>query len=79
MVRRVVDKRKIIIDCDPGIDDALAIFMALASDELEVLGITTVAGNVNVAQVSVNALSLVSLCGKRIPVCRGAAKPLIHT
>lgn len=57
MVRRVVDKRKIIIDCDPGIDDALAIFMALASDELEVLGITTVAGNVNVAQVSVNALS----------------------
>lgn len=72
-------KRKIIIDCDPGIDDALAIFMALASDELEVLGVTTVAGNVDVAQVSANALSLVSLCGKRIPVCRGAAKPLIHT
>jgi len=72
-------KRKIIIDCDPGIDDALAIFMALASDELEVLGITTVAGNVNVGQVTANALSLVSLCGKRIPVCRGAAKPLMHT
>lgn len=72
-------KRKIIIDCDPGIDDALAIFMALASDELEVLGITTVAGNVNVARVTSNALSLVSLCAKRIPVCRGAAKPLIHT
>lgn len=76
---RVASKRKIIIDCDPGIDDALAIFMALASDELEVLGITTVAGNVNVAQVSANALSLVSLCGKKIPVCRGAAEPLIHT
>jgi len=75
----VTDKRKIIIDCDPGIDDALAIFMALASDELEVLGITTVAGNVGVAQVSANALSLVSLCGRKIPVCRGAAKPLIHT
>lgn len=75
----MASKRKIIIDCDPGIDDALAIFMALASDELEVLGITTVAGNVNVAQVSANALSLVSLCGKKIPVCRGAAKPLVHT
>lgn len=72
-------KRKIIIDCDPGIDDALAIFMALASDELEVLGITTVAGNVNVAQVTSNALSLVSLCGRKIPVCRGAEKPLMHT
>jgi len=74
---RATSKRKIIIDCDPGIDDALAIFMALASDELEVLGITTVAGNVDVAQVSANALSLVSLCGKKIPVCRGAAEPLV--
>jgi inosine-uridine nucleoside N-ribohydrolase len=42
-----VTKRKIIIDCDPGQDDAVALFLALSSpDELEVLGITTVAGNV---------------------------------
>ncbi|MCK5737071.1 MAG: nucleoside hydrolase [Spirochaetaceae bacterium] len=70
-------KRKIIIDCDPGIDDALAIFMALASDSLEVLGITTVAGNVSIDHVTRNALSLVSLAGKRVPVCRGASGPFL--
>lgn len=72
-------KRKIIIDCDPGIDDALAIFMALASDKLDVLGITTVAGNVNIDHVTRNALSLVSMTGKQIPVCRGATGPFLST
>jgi len=70
-------KRKIIIDCDPGIDDALAIFMALASDRLDVLGITTVAGNVGIDHVTRNALSLVSLTGKKLPVCRGASGPFL--
>ena len=77
-------KRKIIIDCDPGIDDALAIFMALASDRLDVLGITTVAGNVGIDKVTANALSLVSLAVQRgggrivpVPVCRGASGPFI--
>jgi len=70
-------KRKIIIDCDPGIDDALAIFMALASENLEVLGITTVAGNVGIDRVTENALSLVSMAGFKIPVCRGASDPLV--
>jgi len=70
-------KRKIIIDCDPGIDDALAIFMALASKKLEVLGITTVAGNVGIDTVTRNALSLVSIAGFQIPVCRGAAGPFL--
>ena len=72
-------KRKIIIDCDPGIDDALAIFMALASDKLDVLGITTVAGNVNIDHVTRNALSLVSMTGKKVPVCRGAAGPFLSS
>ena len=72
-------KRKIIIDCDPGIDDALAIFMALASDKLDVLGITTVAGNVNIDHVTRNALSLVSLTGKKVPVCRGATGPFLSS
>ncbi|MGL5086372.1 MAG: nucleoside hydrolase, partial [Clostridium sp.] len=40
-------KRKVIIDCDPGIDDALALILALNSPELEILGITIVSGNVN--------------------------------
>ena len=70
-------KRKIIIDCDPGIDDALAIFMALASDKLDVLGITTVAGNVGIDHVTANALSLVSMAGYQIPVCRGASGPFL--
>ena len=74
-----IGKRKIIIDCDPGIDDALAIFMALASDRLEVLGITTVAGNVNLNHVTRNALGLVSLIGKQIPVCRGASGPFLSS
>jgi len=69
--------RNIIIDCDPGIDDALAIFMALASSRLNVLGITTVAGNVNISHVTRNALSLVSLTGKQVPVCRGASGPFL--
>ena len=70
-------KRNIIIDCDPGIDDALAIFMALSSKQLNVLGITTVAGNVNIDLVTQNALSLVSVAGRRLPVCRGASGPLL--
>ena len=42
-------KRKVIIDCDPGIDDALALMLALSSPELEILGITVVSGNVPAA------------------------------
>jgi purine nucleosidase len=45
----------LIIDCDPGIDDAIALLMAIASPEFELLGITTVAGNVPVATTQTNA------------------------
>lgn len=72
-----MEKKKVIIDCDPGIDDALAIFMALASEKLDVLGITTVAGNVGIDFVTRNARSLVTLAGKELPVCRGASGPFI--
>lgn len=67
--------RPVIIDCDPGIDDALAIFMALASDELYVAGISTAAGNVPVELTAVNALQLVELAGCEVEVCKGAADP----
>ena len=71
-------KRTIIIDCDPGIDDALAILMALAApDELEIAGITTVGGNVGVAETTRNALALVTLSGRRVPVAKGADHPLV--
>jgi pyrimidine-specific ribonucleoside hydrolase len=67
--------RPVIIDCDPGIDDALAIFMALASDELHVVGISTAAGNVPVEHTAKNALQIVELAGCEVEICKGAADP----
>ena len=70
--------RKIIIDTDPGVDDAAALMLALASPEtLEVIGITTVAGNVSVDQATTNALTICALCGAgHIAVFPGAGQPL---
>ncbi len=70
--------RKIIIDTDPGQDDAIAILLALASpSELEVLGITTVAGNVPLNLTTLNALKILEVAGKtNIPVFAGCEKPL---
>ncbi len=71
--------RPIIIDTDPGQDDAVAILMALASPELEVVGITTVAGNVPQPLVTENALRLVELAGRPdVPVYAGARRPLLR-
>lgn len=69
--------RKIIIDTDPGQDDAVAILLALASPELEVLGITCVAGNVPLALTSRNARIICELAGRTdIPVHAGCDAPL---
>src|SRR5690242_7600140 len=69
--------RKIIIDTDPGQDDAVAILLALASPELEVLGIVAVAGNVGLAQNAKNALKVVELAGKvKTAVYAGCEGPL---
>jgi purine nucleosidase len=72
--------RPIIIDCDPGHDDALAILLALASpDELEVLAITAVAGNVPLALTQANARKVVELAGRReVPVHAGCERPLVR-
>jgi purine nucleosidase len=71
---------KIIIDCDPGIDDMLAIFYALASDALDVVGITTVYGNVPAETGAQNALRLIEMAGRsNIPVAVGARNPLCGT
>jgi inosine-uridine nucleoside N-ribohydrolase len=65
-------KKKVIIDCDPGYDDAAAIILAARSPELELLGITCVAGNVDVEKTSTNALKLCGLAGIRtVPVVKG--------
>lgn len=69
--------RKIIIDTDPGQDDAVAILLALASPELEVLGLTAVAGNVPLALTQKNARIICELAGRRdMAVYAGCAAPL---
>lgn len=72
-----MSKRPIIIDTDPGIDDALALAVALFSEELDVRLITTVAGNVSLEHVTQNTLRLLRFFGKDVPVAKGAAQPLI--
>jgi len=75
-----VTPRKIIIDTDPGQDDAVAILLALASpDEIDVVAITAVAGNVPLALTSRNALMMVELCERTdIPVFAGAIRPMVR-
>ena len=69
-------RRKILIDTDPGIDDAMAIHLALRSPELEVIALTTVFGNVNVELATTNALRLIDLAGHpEVVVAQGASGP----
>ena len=72
-----MEKRKVIFDTDPGQDDAVAILTALASPELDVLGICTVAGNIPLDLTTKNALKLVELAGRTdVPVHAGCDRPL---
>jgi len=72
------DKKKIIIDCDPGHDDMMAIMLAAASDQVELLGVTTVAGNQTGDKTFQNALKIITLINEDIPVSRGCDKPLVR-
>ena len=69
---------KLIIDTDPGVDDAMAIFYAAAHPGLELVGLTTVFGNVPVATATRNALFLAEMAGLAIPVAEGAAVPMVQ-
>jgi pyrimidine-specific ribonucleoside hydrolase len=70
----------IVIDCDPGHDDAIAILLALGSPEVELRGITTVAGNQTLEKTTRNALKILELVGRAdIPVAAGAEAPLKRT
>ena len=72
-------KQKIIIDCDPGFDDAITIAMALSNPKLDVLGITTVTGNRDLEKTTANALRTLEYFGyQNIPVYKGSQKPLIR-
>ena len=70
-------KKKIILDCDPGHDDAVAIMLAAASNKIEILGITCVAGNTTLENAKLNSLRICSLIGKtNIPIFAGSNKPI---
>ena len=70
--------QKILIDTDPGIDDAMAIHLAFAHPGLEVVGLTAVFGNVHVDKATRNALRLVEMAGAACPVAEGATAPLVQ-
>ncbi len=69
--------RKVIFDTDPGVDDAMALYFALAHPGIDVVGITTTFGNVTVAQAAVNALYLTAIAGHEMPVTQGVATPWV--
>jgi len=69
----------LILDCDPGHDDALAILLAVADPAVDLLAVTTVAGNQTVDKCTVNARRVLSLAGvSEVPVARGADRPLVR-
>ncbi|MBS5936848.1 nucleoside hydrolase [Clostridium sartagoforme] len=72
-----LEKHKVIIDCDPGADDALAIMLALNSEEIDVIGITTVSGNSPLEICTQNALNIINSCNRKdIPVFAGEDRPI---
>jgi inosine-uridine nucleoside N-ribohydrolase len=69
----------IILDCDPGHDDAIALMLALASPEVRLLGVTTVSGNQTLDKTTVNAIRVLDHLGRSdVPVVAGAARPLVR-
>jgi inosine-uridine nucleoside N-ribohydrolase len=72
-------KHKIILDCDPGHDDAIAILLAAHHPAIELLAITTVAGNQTVTKTASNALKVCSLANiHTVPIAQGMDRPLVH-
>ena len=69
---------KMIIDTDPGVDDAMAIFYAALVPEIELIGLTSIFGNVTVETATRNALRLLEMAGIDAPVAQGANLSLIH-
>ncbi|MFP4478724.1 MAG: nucleoside hydrolase [Candidatus Izemoplasmatales bacterium] len=70
-------KRKIILDCDPGHDDAIALMLAAYHQDIDLLGVTVVSGNQSLEKTGKNTLNLVQYLGLDVPVSLGSARPLI--
>jgi inosine-uridine nucleoside N-ribohydrolase len=74
-----VTPTRILLDCDPGHDDAIALLLALASPELELLGVTTVAGNQTLEKTTANAIRVLEFAGRaNVTVAAGADRPLVR-
>lgn len=73
-----MDKMKVILDCDPGHDDAIAIMLAGKSDKIELLGITIESGNQTIEKTSRNAFNITRYLGINVPIAVGANTPLIR-
>lgn len=78
MLGRMVEPRPILIDCDPGIDDAIALLLAAGSPAVELRAVTTVAGNVPQPLVTRNARYLCALAGIQAPIAAGCDRPLVR-
>ncbi len=77
-MERTIEKRKIILDCDPGHDDAIAIMMAARHPAIDLLGITIVAGNQTVDKTTVNGLNVCQALGIDVPIYSGMPEPLVR-
>lgn len=73
-----MDRRKIILDCDPGHDDAVAIMLAGKHPQIDLLGITVVAGNQTLEKTTINALNVCQYLGLDVPVYAGCSRPMIR-
>lgn len=73
-----MEKKKIILDCDPGHDDAVAIMLAAKSEKLDLLGITVVAGNQTLEKTQVNARNVCQCLGLQVPVYAGCGQPMVR-
>ena len=73
-----MEQKKIILDCDPGHDDAIAIMLAAKSPAIDLLGITVVAGNQTLDKTLINALNVCQFLGLDVPVYKGCGQPMIR-
>lgn len=73
----MTEATKIILDCDPGNDDAINILLALSSPKIHLLGITTVFGNVDLDKTTTNANIVCTLVNRQVPLYRGASEPMV--
>jgi inosine-uridine nucleoside N-ribohydrolase len=71
--------KRIVLDMDPGIDDAVALLLALNNANVEVAAVTTVSGNVSLQKGTNNALRVARAMAGRVPVFAGASRPLVYT